>query len=144
MNEMQLNLHTIIMKVGTKHTYKHLKFKHPELFSVIQAVEGKRFIERVYRVVYGIVSYPVCLQCSKEITKFRTFQKGYALFCSNKCVAQNRAHKDKKKQTSQEHYGTERPSQSKEVDDKRRETLKERYGTDSLADIRWRRNKAKK
>ena len=144
MDQTQITLYEITMRVGTKHVYRHLQFKHPELFALVQSQGGKRFIERLYRAVYGLPDYPECVECGKKITKFRSFRKGYAFFCSNKCVAVNAAHKKKKKETSEDRFGTDNPAKAKEVDEKRRKTLLERYGTDNIAEIKWRRKQKKK
>jgi len=143
MNKEQIEVYDIIKSVGVQHAYKHIKYKYPEYFIRINKQEGSRFAEKLYRFCYGIEQYPKCKQCMTTITKFRSFKKGYAFFCSNKCVAVNRAHKAKKKKTCQETYGASTASQSEEVDEKRRQTLMDKFGTDNLAEIRWRRNKDK-
>ena len=143
MDNNQIEVYDIIKHVGIKHAYKHLKYKHPEHFKKIIEQGGERFAEQAYRYLYDITTYPICKQCDTEIIKFRSFRKGYAFFCSNKCVAVNRAHQQKKKRTCQETYHTDTASQNKDVDEKRRQTLIDRYGTDNLAEIRWRREKNK-
>jgi len=144
MDSIQITAFDITKRVGIKHAYKHFQHKHPELFQCIMEAQGERFAEKLYCYIYGVTKYPTCQQCTNTITKFRSFQRGYAFFCSNKCVAMNRAHKTKKKDTCQDKYGTDTASQNKEVDEKRRQTLIDRYGTDNLAEIRWRREQNKK
>ncbi len=143
MNSTQITTHDITTAIGIKHAYKHFKFKHPELYEQIIQAQGGKFSEQLYCFIYGITNYPTCQQCPVKITKFRSFQRGYAFFCSNKCVAVNTAHQRKKKQTCQETYGVSTASQNEEVDEKRRQTLIDRYGTSNLAEIRWRREKNK-
>jgi hypothetical protein len=143
MDSIQITVFDIVKQVGIRHAYKHFKFKHPDLFEKITQSQGERFAEQLYCFIYGITTYPTCQQCGIEIKKFRSFRKGYAFFCSNKCVAVNRAHQAKKQDTCHATYGTDTASQNAEVDEKRRQTLIDKYGTDNLAEIRWRRERNK-
>jgi hypothetical protein len=141
MNQIQITTFDKINEIGLRGCYKHFKYREPLLYEQIEACHGSRFVERLYNFVYGYRADRKCEECHINSVSFKSFAKGYAFFCGPKCVANNRAHQKKKRDTSQEKYNCDKPSQNSKVDKKRRDTLIKRYGTDSLAKIRWLKNK---
>lgn len=109
--------------------------------------------EILYRIMNNISVKPVCPVCGMP-AKFKRFDKGYGLFCSNKCrrskegeqivrektnntfiekygykcASQNDEIKEKMKATCQERYGGNSPSSSKEIMEKQLETKRLIYG----------------
>ena len=109
--------------------------------------------EILYRIMNNISVKPVCPVCGKP-SEFKRFDRGYGLFCSNKCrrskegeqivrektnntfiekygykcASQNVEIKEKLKATCQERYGGNSPSSSKEIMEKQLETKRLIYG----------------
>ena len=141
MNQIQITTFDMIKQVGLRGIFKHIKYKEPDLYEKIQGCHGTRFVERLYNFVYGMREVRKCIECNLNPVKFKSFDKGYAFFCGPKCVATNRAHKQKKTNTNRELYNCDKPSQNKDIDKKRKATLIKRYGTSNLAKIRWLKKK---
>lgn len=84
-------------------------------------------VEELYKIYTGN-SDGVCY-CGKE-TKFKSFLKGYATYCSPYCNSHSSTTKDKIKATNETRYGGH-PQQNKEVRDKANTTNNLRYGGNS-------------
>jgi len=105
---------------------------------------GTRLIERVYCILYNIISPVKCKNCLTKNTKYNILGglKGYKSFCSIKCS--NRYNINKRKQTCLAKYGVDNPFKLKEIQNqcqitnpfktkegqlKAKESMIEKYGT---------------
>lgn len=89
--------------------------------------------EILYRIMNNISVKPVCPVCGKPI-KFKRFNRGYGLFCNNKCRRSKIGEqlvREKTTNTFIEKYGCECASQHNEVKEKMKATCRERYGGNS-------------
>jgi hypothetical protein len=71
----------------------------------------------------------ICKVCGKE-TSFRGLSIGYSLFCSMKCVTNNKEIKEKRIKTNLERYGAEYPFQNESIKSKSKLTCLQKYGTE--------------
>ena len=46
-----------------------------------------KFTERLYHVVYGLTSRPLCKNCKSKEVKYISFIEGYRIYCSKKCAS---------------------------------------------------------
>jgi hypothetical protein len=139
MNQTQITVYDIVMRVGIVSAHQHLKTHYPDVYKDIEKSYGDRFAQKLYSYLYNLTQNPKCLQCNHHETKFISLYRGYRFFCGNACVAHNKAHERKKKMTTAERYDCEKPTQNPEIEDKRKKTLIRKYGTANLAQIRWNR-----
>jgi|15BtaG_2_1085339.scaffolds.fasta_scaffold04452_2 hypothetical protein len=79
--------------------------------------------EYYYKYLYT-GNEPMCKLCSNK-TKFENFSKGYRIYCSVKCTANDKELQDKKNQTKLNRYG------SLQNTEKIKQTCLKRYGVDS-------------
>jgi len=89
--------------------------------------------EILYRIMNNISVKPVCPVCGKP-AKFKRFDKGYGLFCSNKCRRSKEGEqivREKTNNTFIEKYGHKCASQNNEVKEKMKATWQEKYGDHS-------------
>ena len=63
------------------------------------------FCERIYWYYNGLTERPVCKLC-KEPVKFYGFQKGYSVFCSNKCANNSNETRNKFIDTINKNFGS--------------------------------------
>lgn len=70
-----------------------------------------------------------------EPTKFHSIVKGYATYCSMKCVANSRSVRNKKIKTCIDKYGVSNPSQSQHIKNKISENRWKTKSEDELHDI---------
>lgn len=103
---------------------KFLKDNYPEIFN---KVNSGKIIENLYKLLYDVVTTPVCMTCGK-IVKFDTFQNGYKDFCSHKCALSNERTLLKRKKTNLKKYGVEHSLSNKQVRKKRKDTMISKYG----------------
>lgn len=72
----------------------------------------------------------ICLTCGAE-TKFLGILRGYRKFCPNKaCINQNKAVRDKIKQTCLDRYGAETNLKIKDTIEKRKSAMVEKFGVE--------------
>lgn len=72
----------------------------------------------------------ICLTCGTE-TKFLGILRGYRKFCPNKaCINQNKAVRDKIKQTCLDRYGEETNLKTKDTIEKRKSAMVEKFGVE--------------
>lgn len=71
----------------------------------------------------------ICQECGKE-THFNKLSKGYYTFCSTKCLNNNEAVSNLKKETYIKKYGVDNPAKAGVVKDKIKQTNLERYGAE--------------
>lgn len=89
--------------------------------------------EILYRIMHNISVKPICPVCGKP-NKFKRFDKGYGLFCSNKCRRSKEGEqivREKTNNTFIEKYGYKCASQNNEVKEKMKATWQEKYGDHS-------------
>lgn len=145
MDSIRKTLLTLITEKGSQSVYNHLKFKRADLFDVVcqyrsDLPDTARFIERAYCFIYNVTKRPSCLQCKKPVNRFYGFDKGYAIFCSSKCLSVNKHVSKTKEKTSLEKYNSKHPSSSKLVKDKVKKTIGEKYNAKNIAEIRWKKD----
>lgn len=86
--------------------------------------------EILYRIMNNISVKPVCPVCGKP-AKFKRFDKGYGVFCSNKCRRSKEGEQwvqKMVKETNLERYGVEYPAQTPESLQKTISTQYKKYG----------------
>jgi len=114
----QFLVQNLVVTYGVQHIFKHLKHRRPTVYDAIlqynQLDKEIPFAEKLYRYVHEIRKPPFCLYCGKRVKKFYGYNRGYAFFCSRKCMAQSKITKVR-----------------------REDTLKNRYGVDSPVEVRW-------
>lgn len=133
-----------------------LKSNHINLYNAInEKYDGKKFTEKLYRYLYEVDG--ICQKdgCNKKTT-FISIKKGFRSYCSNKCssVSTSESRGQKIKDTFQEKYGVNSPSQLKSVKDKisthhkngrydyteiekkRKKTKLEKYGDENYNNIK--------
>jgi len=145
MDLIRKTLLTLITEIGSQSVYNHLKFKNRALFDFVYShradlPDAARFIERAYCCIYSITKRPQCLECDKPVNRFYGFDKGYALFCSSKCLSINKHVTQSKEKTSLKKYNSKHPSSSKIVKDKVKETIGRKYNARNIAEIRWKKD----
>jgi hypothetical protein len=91
-----------------------------------------KFSEKLYRVLHDLEEYPKCLYCNNIITEFIDFSKGYADYCSKKCVAESDSRKIKTAKTNLERYGHTTSLCNAQVKRKSIATLRKNNGDNSL------------
>jgi len=111
----------IISNYGSRHTYKKIKYKHPELYQRILDYANAlprniTWTEKLFMYYYNITTRPGCIVCGETVKAFYSFNRGHSIYCSRKCVARDNLTKQRRQQT-----------------------IKARYGVDSLVEIRWHR-----
>jgi len=64
-----------------------LMFSHPDVFEIIKNCFGRSCSEKLYNALNPTTrdKHLVCLTCGKPTDKYITIEKGYRLFCDNKC-----------------------------------------------------------
>ena len=83
---------------------------------------------------YHQIEKPLCIQCKKNTTTYKSFSRGYLSYCSAACVSRSKITKQKRIETNIQKYGVENPTQNAIIQEKRRKTNKERYGTNTPAE----------
>lgn len=116
-----------------------------------RVIDTKSFSESVYCYLNDMSSPPKCPVCGKGAS-YKSFIKGYGIYCSTKCANKDNAPNqsatkkawsnkhiadivEKRCNTNLEKYGFINPSQSEEVKQKIKETCLERYGVEYSAQI---------
>ena len=89
-----------------------------------------KFNERIYCILNGITTHPICPVCGKSV-KFLSSSKGYKKHCSCKCSNSDPHTKNKIKKTCIEKWGVESSNQSEIVKEKKRQTFIENLGVDN-------------
>ena len=90
--------------------------------------ENAKFSERIYWVKNKLNSYPKCLTCGKDVTKFINGSVGYKGHCSLSCAKSNKDLQQKHKQKCLELHGVEHTAKLKETKEKRKATNLQKYG----------------
>ena len=103
-----------------------IKTHHKEIYELISNIKGKTISEKSWKWIYESEGGK-CLNCGSD-TKFLDFRRGYASFCSNKCVAKSDEIKNKKKKTISDRYGVDHYSKTPEYKIKFEKTVKSKYG----------------
>lgn len=104
--------------------------ENPEIYNLI--VSYTNFLpdncilnRRIFHIINEIFYLPTCLLCNNFV-KYKSYNKGYSFYCSQKCVNKMRKEKFKKK------YSVNSPLQNKEMLQKSKNTKKEKYGSESF------------
>ena len=96
-----------------------IKRHYPEFWQFLQNKYPAdiSFLEKLYWYYHNIEEYPVCPECGNRVN-FHYFTDGYLEFCSNKCVNKSSIVKNRRSETTKEHYGVENPSQDANIQQK--------------------------
>lgn len=89
---------------------------------------------RIYWILHGIQEFKQCKNCGKNLDdkNVRSIYEGYVHeFCSDSCAASYQETKDKKAQTTFEHYGVSNCMKSASVVKKMQDNFYHRYGVKS-------------
>lgn len=108
----------------------HMEKFHPDDYHYFKTrfPDSESFRETIYRIKHGLEQRPKCPVCEKTI---EFYDGEFKKHCSAKCSANDKATRDKCKQTCYERYGTDNVFQSTEVIKKIKTTNLERYGETS-------------
>jgi len=104
-------------------------------------------IKDYYDKYYKTEDEGFCKTCRKT-TKFQCMTNGYITYCCNRCAAmdkdlqkikkskmkvhyRNGSIQKKTKETCNERYGVDNPSQSKKIKNKKKQTFRQNYGVDN-------------
>jgi hypothetical protein len=87
------------------------------------------FVEKVYLCLNSLTALPTCSNdlCSKHV-KFLSLGRGYAKYCSNKCVSSDSALKLEKEKNALAKWGTTHPQKNPSVKEKTLQTNLDKYG----------------
>lgn len=107
--------------VNNKELLEELKADYPKL-----SIVG----EMLYWLDKGLVDYPKCPVCGKDITTFAS--RHYPGHCSCRCTQLDKAVRDKNKKTCLERYGVDNAGKSKEIKEKQKQTMLSKYGIDNI------------
>lgn len=118
--------------------------KEKKLVELLSDYNFKTFSEKLYWYIYDIKDFPKCKTCGKQIKKYRSIFKGYALHCGCSCAQLDKETQKKLAETNLKKYGTVNPAQSKVVQDKMKKTNLERYGTENVFASEYGKKKIKK
>ena len=90
-----------------------------------------KFSERLFQIINGLKSRPLCNYCQEKVVNFRSFNMGYRQFCSSICINADYKIREKRQQTCLKKYGVDNPAKAKEFQDKSKETCLRRYAVTS-------------
>lgn len=106
--------------------------------------EGLTPLEQLYWLEHGLQAYPHrCVNCQGAVRVFLGFGKGYAEFCSAKCVRTSEVVRARVKNTVQQRYGVDNVSQLEEVKSKAYATVTSRFGGFFHPEVRTKTNIAR-
>jgi hypothetical protein len=130
-DKLILIVNNIINNIPPNSIVSHHKQIHPHLTQIKKSTNflpnNCKLTERIYCIQHNITTIPLCLICSKPVN-FQFFTKGYATYCSLKCINKSINMFNKRKQTFKEKYGVYNASQIKEVKNKKIKTSLKNYG----------------
>jgi len=89
--------------------------------------------QMLFNYLNNISELPKC-KCGNSL-KFIKFKKGYAVFCSIKCMSSDVGVREKVKETFLKKYGVQNPLQSPEVQEKRKKNFIEKYGVEHQSQL---------
>ena len=114
-----------------------VKFRkdHPTCAELINRLPGKTFAERAWLFVSDLAAVPLCCVCNTNTVPFRDISRGYAKYCSTKCLANSTEVLEKKKITCMEKYGVAHHSKTSEYKEKFKSTCLTRYGVSNPGQI---------
>ena len=112
----------------------------PEILKKIEHIEGKSKSHKLYNLINGYNTVPLCEYCNINPQRFMSFTVGYNNTCSKKCScllmygvdnpAKVEHIKEKIKQTNIQKYGGVAPIYCQKVRDKMTHTMQEKYSVD--------------
>ena len=104
----------LIKHFGTRCLYNKVKKYYPYILKEIEVYAEANypylirkdftFMEKTYQYIYDLDVRPSCLTCNMGVPRFYSFHKGYGLFCSNDCVANNSTVIKERKKTIMSKY----------------------------------------
>jgi hypothetical protein len=118
---------------------------HIDMYNYINNLHGRYdlpFKAKIYLIINDIEEPPKCKICGNAV-KFKRISKGFAKYCSLKCIGLDDEIKKKREKTSIEHYGCKSPFQSKELREKYRKVCLEKYGVEFPQQLEEFKQKAK-
>ncbi len=128
--------------------FQTIKNKHIDIYrNIIQQTsyldDKCTFNERLYNILNNIINRPYCKICSNNV-KFISFNKGYSLYCSTKCMSNDPEIKKKRSNTYKEKTGYDNPSKNPEVVNKIKDTFNLKYGVNNASQVKEFQDKKKK
>ena len=108
-------------------TISTLMLTHPDIFEIIKDCFGRSCSEKLYNALNPGVrnNHLKCHVCETQTDNYVSLERGYRLFCSNKCSMTD----EKRKSKAISNFWSD-DSKKKRV-----ESLIEHYGTDSMIDV---------
>jgi hypothetical protein len=120
-----------------------LRKREPNIFNVIENLNGKTFQEKVWLILNDKTEAPLCQWCKEKTARFSSIKDGYDECCSKNCkmmfkygtlqIMEVETIKEKVKKTNNEKYGGNAPICSDEVKEKIKKTNNEKYGVDHFS-----------
>ena len=77
------SINELVPKITLGNNYIQLKESIIETTKYLS--DNCKFTERLYHILNGLTSRPLCKNCQQNYTKFKHFNRGYLNFCSNEC-----------------------------------------------------------
>lgn len=125
LNKTDIENKQLLVSILEKHKRGYMQTinnKYPFLKNWIYKVTkflncmNRKFTTRLWYIVNGFKSYPICKVCGKTITKdIYRLTDSRMDFCSHKCAVNSEEYKKKQKQTNQLKYGCNNVAQVKEI-----------------------------
>lgn len=107
---------------------------------------GDTFSEKIYNHITANSTIPLCAHCEQNTVKFLGFNRGYAQFCSTKCLSNSEYRRNAIQKTCVEKYGVEHYSKTNEYKTKFKQTCTQKYGVvnpGQISDLKSQRARAK-
>ena len=132
-----INFNKLVSYIQTRPKYYHWDVKRDtDLMSWIYASTKQlndtlTLNTRIYWILHGIQSFKTCKNCGRDMDNknVRSIYEGYIHdFCSDACAASYQETKDKKAQTTFEHYGVYNCMQSPAVLKQMQDDFVQKYG----------------
>ena len=134
----------------TKLTEKYVKLHYCDFYAYLMSNYDfcNSFQERLYCYFHNVSTYPKCPVCGKNV-KFKSFGRGYRIYCSNRCLCssnerqqkiyqtklfhfgdKNYNNRDAATKTNIQRYGCKSPLQNINIQKKIKEENKKKYGSE--------------
>lgn len=115
----------------------HFKKRFPNFFKIIESInfpKSFKWTQKLYHYFHNDLYFNLgkCKMCGDRC-KFKSFNNGYYVYCSVKCMNSDPYIKDKIKLTNIKHFGVPYAAQSIIVQNKMKQSTFQKYGVDSFS-----------
>jgi len=127
--------------------FQTIRNKYPEINNEIikstSYLEKCTFNERLYNILNDIYERPKCRICD-NLLKFKSFNEGYNIYCSNRCSYKDPLLKEKRMNTNLKKYGHVTPLGNENIKEKIYRSNLKKYGVKNISQNKDIREKVKK